>query len=71
MFWRYYRWREDGECKVYMKCRHRHAKFGFRFGFIVFNATFNNISVISWWSISLVEETGVHGENQDLTVASH
>jgi len=47
MFWRYYRWREDGECKVYMKCRHRHAKFGFRFGFIVFNATFNNISVIS------------------------
>ena len=29
------------------------------FGFMVFNATFNNISVISWWSILLVEETGV------------
>jgi hypothetical protein len=25
------------------------------------NATFNNISVISWWSVSLVEETGVPG----------
>jgi hypothetical protein len=29
----------------------------------VFNATFNNISVISWWSILLVGETGVPGEN--------
>jgi hypothetical protein len=25
---------------------------------IVFNATFNNISAISWWSVLLVEETG-------------
>jgi len=40
-----------------------------RFGlwFMVFNATFNNISVISWWSVLLVEETG---ENQR-PVASH
>ena len=30
---------------------------------MVFNATFNNISVISWWSVLLVEETGVLGEN--------
>ena len=30
---------------------------------IVFNATFNNISVISWRSLLLVEETGVHGES--------
>ena len=30
--------------------------------FIVFNATFNNISVISLLSV-LVEETGVPGEN--------
>ena len=30
---------------------------------MVFNATFNNISVISWQSILLVEETGVPGEN--------
>ena len=32
-------------------------------GFIVFNVTFNNISVISWRSVLLVEETGVPGEN--------
>jgi hypothetical protein len=30
---------------------------------MVFNATFNNISVISWWSVLLVEETGVPEEN--------
>ena len=34
---------------------------------MVFNATFNNISVISWWSVLLVEETG---ENYR-PVASH
>jgi len=33
---------------------------------MVFNATFNNISVISWRSILLVEETGVPRENHDL-----
>jgi hypothetical protein len=26
--------------------------------FMVFNTTFNNITVISWWSVLLVEETG-------------
>jgi hypothetical protein len=31
--------------------------------FIVLNATFNNISVISWRSVLLVEETRVPGEN--------
>ena len=31
--------------------------------FMVFNATFNNISVISWRSVLLVEETGVPEEN--------
>jgi hypothetical protein len=35
--------------------------------FMMFNATFNNISVISWWSVLLVEETGVPGENHDLS----
>jgi hypothetical protein len=30
---------------------------------MVFNVTFNNISVISWWSVLLMEETGGHGEN--------
>jgi hypothetical protein len=37
---------------------------------MVFNATFNNISVLSWRSVLLVEETGVPGEN-DRPVASH
>ena len=32
-------------------------------GFMVFNATFNNISVISWGSVLLMEKTGVPGEN--------
>jgi len=31
--------------------------------FMVFNAPFNNISVISWRSVLLVEETRVPGEN--------
>jgi hypothetical protein len=31
--------------------------------FIVFKVTFNNISVISWRSVLLLEETGVPGEN--------
>jgi hypothetical protein len=30
---------------------------------MVFNATFNNITVISMWSVLLVDEIGVHGEN--------
>jgi len=30
---------------------------------VVFNASFSNISVISWWLVLLVEETRVHGEN--------
>jgi hypothetical protein len=29
---------------------------------MVFNTTFNNISVISWWSVLLVEESGGPGE---------
>ena len=36
------------------------------FGFMVLNATFNNISVISamsWLSVLLVEETAVSGKN--------
>jgi hypothetical protein len=38
--------------------------------FMVFNATFNNISVILWWSVLLVEEIGIPGENC-WPVASH
>jgi hypothetical protein len=37
---------------------------------MVFNATFNNISVISWWSVLLVEKTGVP-EEKHWPVASH
>ena len=43
------------------------SRWTYRFGlmvlFMVFNATFNNISVISWQSVLLVEETGVPEEN--------
>jgi hypothetical protein len=37
---------------------------------MVFNSTFNNISVISWRSVLLLEETGVPRENQR-PAASH
>ena len=37
---------------------------------MVFNATFNNISAISWRSVLLAEETVVPGENHR-PVASH
>jgi hypothetical protein len=37
---------------------------------VVFNATFNNISIIPWRSVLLVEETEVPGENHR-PVASH
>jgi hypothetical protein len=35
-------------------------------GVMVFNATFYNISAISWWSVLLVEQTKVPGEGQTL-----
>jgi hypothetical protein len=37
---------------------------------MVFDTTFNNISVISWWSLLLVEEIGVTRENHR-PAASH
>ena len=37
---------------------------------MVFNATFNNISVTSWRLVLLVEENGVPGKN-NRSVASH
>jgi len=37
---------------------------------MVFNDTFNNISIISWSSVLLVEDTGGSGENHR-PVASH
>ena len=38
-------------------------------GFMVFDATFNNISVISCWSVLLVKETRVPGENHRLVAS--
>jgi len=40
---------------------------------MVFNTTFNNISVILWQSVLLVEETSVHGvyEENQRPAASH
>ena len=38
--------------------------------FMVFNATFRNITVISWRSVLLVEEMGVPGESHR-PVANH
>jgi hypothetical protein len=38
--------------------------------FMVFNATFNNISGISWRSVLFVEEIGIPGETHR-PVASH
>jgi len=40
-----------------------HPKYALRVGVMVFNPTFENISVISWRSVLLVEETGAPGEN--------
>ena len=42
---------------------YRHFFFSCMVWFMVFNATFNNISVISWRSVLLVVETGVPEEN--------
>jgi hypothetical protein len=44
--------------------------YWFGFGFMVSNATFNTISVISWRSVLLVKGTGVPGEN-DLSQVTH
>ena len=35
---------------------------------MVFNATFNNMSVTSWRSVLLMEETTVHGENHNFSI---
>jgi hypothetical protein len=34
--------------------------------FLVFNATFNNMSVISWWSVLLMEGTGENHRSEIL-----
>jgi hypothetical protein len=49
--------------KFYQKRFETLSIYHFRVRVMVLNTTFNNISVISWHSILLVEETGVLGEN--------
>jgi hypothetical protein len=44
--------------------------WGIRVRVVVFNATFNNMSVISWRSVLLVEVTGVPRENH-IPAVSH
>jgi hypothetical protein len=51
-----------------LNIRNANNKVWFRF--IMFYDTFNNISVISWRSVLLVEETRVPGENHR-AVARH
>ena len=46
---------------------------GYLFGIVssrvmVFNATFNNISVILWWSVLVVEATGVPEKNNVMSI---
>ena len=48
-------------------CLFYHRKVGLIRRFMVFNATFNNISVISWRSVLLVEETGVLEKITDMS----
>jgi hypothetical protein len=38
-------------------------------GFMVFNATFNNISVVSWWSILLVGEPEYPGKTTEIRMS--
>ena len=41
------------------------------FGFIMSNATFNDISVISWRSVLLLEETRVPGKKHKVVSSTH
>ena len=48
---------------VNLRCLQVNKLVGWFWWFMVFNATFNNIPVISWRSVLLVEDTGVPWEN--------
>jgi hypothetical protein len=47
---------DNNVCDAGKTCDKNHS--GRLVGFMVSNATFNNISVILWWSVLLVDETG-------------
>ena len=48
-------------------CQYKNVTFFF--SFMVFNATFSNVSVILWRSVLLVEETGIPRENHGLAAS--
>jgi len=50
-----------------MLLSHMHGIINLVGWLMVFNTTFNNISVISWRSVMLVEETGVPEKTTDLS----
>jgi len=52
----------EGSCLIYVNYVYVRIVAGL-VGFMVVNGTFNNISVISWWSVLLVEETGGPGDS--------
>ena len=67
----------DNEKRLRLKPYDKRDDYDFNFADLMFtvcllvlNATFNNISAISWRSVLLVEETGGPGENYR-PVASH
>ena len=60
------RWQENGKLTIYITVKHSQDSVCL----MVFNATFNNISVILWRSVLLVEETGGTRENHR-PAASH
>jgi hypothetical protein len=53
----------SGHCKVLVRIMLIVILSKNWFRFLMFNATFNNISIISWRSVLLVEETGGPREN--------
>ena len=50
----------DNQFILSLRCK---LGVGWLVSFMVFNATFNNISLILWRSVLLVKETRVPGEN--------
>ena len=52
----------EQSCFGYIMVRTNYILMRRGLGVMVFNTTFNNISVISWRLVSLVEDTGVPGE---------
>jgi hypothetical protein len=50
----------------YVSNNEQNIEYVLRVRVVVLNVTFNNISVISWRSVFLVEETGVPGNTTDL-----